>query len=78
MKKQISFGITIAVLAWLVGPGSARAGQEAGKVAQFAVRFGEAGITSLKRVNDAFDTDYIQEGETLGHVRVRYRMPGRP
>ncbi len=42
--------------------------------AQFRVNFDQAGITSLKFADDKFDTDYIADEATLGHVRIRYRM----
>ncbi|MCE7982335.1 MAG: hypothetical protein DYG89_14160 [Caldilinea sp. CFX5] len=32
------------------------------------------GITSLKRQNDSYDTDYIRQGAMLGAVTVRYRV----
>lgn len=41
---------------------------------QFHVQFDRAGITSLKFVDDKFDTDYIADEATLGHVRIRYKM----
>ena len=40
----------------------------------FRLRFNEAGITSLKRMNDAHDTEYIAEDQVLGHISIRYRM----
>lgn len=77
IQRMPSWMVFVALMA-LFGASPTGGGQETVTTKQFAVRFGEAGITSLKRINDAFDTDYIQEGETLGHVRVRYRMPGQP
>jgi hypothetical protein len=50
-------------------------GAEAPAVAlQFHVQFDRAGITSLKFAGDKFDTDYIADESTLGHVRIRYKM----
>jgi hypothetical protein len=43
----------------------------------FAIAFGPRGITSLKRVGDAYDTQYIAPGEVLGKVAIRYRTPGQ-
>ncbi len=40
----------------------------------FRLRFNEAGITSLKRMNDTHDTEYIAEDQVLGHISIRYRM----
>lgn len=42
----------------------------------FLLQFGSQGIISLKERGDRFDTEFIQEGSTLGHVVVRYRMKG--
>ncbi len=42
--------------------------------AEFGLKFDDHGITSLKRVGDKYDTDYIADGATLGHVIVRYKM----
>lgn len=44
----------------------------------FLIRFDPSGISSLKRANDKYDTEYIRQGETLGHVIVRYRMLEEP
>ncbi|HEX7118514.1 MAG TPA: DUF5695 domain-containing protein [Longimicrobiales bacterium] len=43
---------------------------------EFDVAFDEGGIVGLRRVRDAFDTDYIAPGRRLGDVIVRYRPPG--
>ena len=40
----------------------------------FKIQFGQAGITSLKRANDRYDTEYIARNRVLGHVNVRYQM----
>jgi hypothetical protein len=41
----------------------------------FEIRATPAGLASLKRVHDRYDTDYIAGGRTLGNVLVRYRAP---
>ena len=41
--------------------------------APFVLKWNDGGITSLKLLDDVFDTDYIWPGETLGEVVVRYR-----
>src|SRR5215831_12645128 len=46
---------------------------EGGTSSTFAVRFDAGAIVSLKRVDDAFDTDYVQRARRLGDVVVRYR-----
>ena len=43
---------------------------------QFAVRFDDGAIVSLKRADDAFDTDYVQTDRRLGDAIVRYRRDG--
>src|SRR6266700_1012449 len=43
---------------------------------QFSVVYSSHGIASLKHVHDAYDTDYIGSGKTLGDVLIRYREPG--
>lgn len=42
----------------------------------FNLKFEKGAIVSLKRTADAFDTDYILEGQRLGDVIIRYRPPG--
>jgi len=44
----------------------------------FQIAFSPAGITSLKRSQDAFDTDYILGGRSLGDVLIRFRLPEHP
>ncbi|HWP99306.1 MAG TPA: DUF5695 domain-containing protein [Vicinamibacterales bacterium] len=39
----------------------------------FELRYDGAGIRSLRRTGDAYDTDYIAAGGALGSLRVRYR-----
>jgi hypothetical protein len=46
---------------------------EAPRSSQFAVQFEDGAIVSLKRVDDAFDTDYVQTDRRLGDAIVRYR-----
>jgi len=40
----------------------------------FTLRFEAAGIVSLQRTREAGAVEYIQPGETLGHVLARYKM----
>lgn len=42
----------------------------------FEIRYSDEGITSLKRVNDLHDTNYIVSGSALGGLIVRYRTSG--
>src|SRR4051794_39549163 len=39
----------------------------------FKLSLSPAGLTSLKHTNDAFDTDYIQQGRSLGGLLISYR-----
>jgi hypothetical protein len=43
---------------------------------QFKITFSPAGLTSLKRVHEVFDTDYVLGSRSLDDVLVRYRPPG--
>ncbi|HXJ04919.1 MAG TPA: DUF5695 domain-containing protein [Candidatus Acidoferrum sp.] len=55
----------------LLPPATAFAQQQP---AQFRVEFDKAGITSLKFAGDKYDTDYIADEGTLGHIHIRYKM----
>src|SRR5215475_12700425 len=48
--------------------------QQPSPASQFRIRFDNAGITSLKFAGDKYNTDYIAEDGTLGHIRIRYQM----
>ncbi len=39
----------------------------------FDIRYGAGGITSLKRANDKYDTEYLSPGGFLGNVVIQYR-----
>ena len=41
----------------------------------FQILTSPSGLTSLKRVHDGYDTDYIAGGRALGNVLVRYKLP---
>lgn len=43
---------------------------------QFRIANSAAGLTSLKRVGDPYNTDYLAPGKTLGEVLIRYRAVG--
>jgi hypothetical protein len=58
--------------------GVERARGESFSGAAFCLEVRDGGIVSLKRRNDAFDTDYILAGKRLGDVLVRYRLAGGP
>lgn len=42
----------------------------------FDLQYGERGISSLKKTNDVYNTDYLLEGWELGNVKVRFRLAG--
>jgi len=44
----------------------------------FKLRFEAAGIVSLQKTRDADAVEYIQPGETLGHIVARYKMLDNP
>ena len=43
---------------------------------QFHITYTAAGLTTLKHVHDAYDTDYLLPGRPLGDVLIRYRVAG--
>jgi len=70
-NKIISF---ISVLS-LMAPVGLKAVTETTVVNEhFSLKFKPEGIVSLKHSHDAYDTDYIMEGQSLGDVLVRYRV----
>ncbi len=42
----------------------------------FAVEFDRGAITTLRRVGDEYDTNYVKPGGRLGDVSIRYRRAG--
>ena len=49
---------------------------QAASASTFAVKFDAGAIVSLKRIGDAFDTEYVQSGKRLGDVIAKYRRAG--
>lgn len=72
MKKKLPVAVLVLILLLIKGQSSAA--QQRLSNDNFLVEFNATGITSLKRANDAFDTDYIRDGGVLGDVTVRYKM----
>ncbi|TRZ90060.1 hypothetical protein D4R89_05085 [bacterium] len=70
-KGVFGFFSILAFLAYAPGTAAAKERRLSGDA--FDLRTNAVGITSLKRPGDAFDTDYIAAGRTLGEVIVRYR-----
>jgi hypothetical protein len=71
--KWRSFTLLLIAVVALVSGSVARA-QTPQSEGQFRAQFDKAGVTGLKFAGDKFDTDYIADEATLGHVRVRYKM----
>src|SRR5690349_20186349 len=67
-------GIAVPVLLLSCLALAQTAPQQTAPAGKFRVAFDKSGITSLKRAGDKYDTDYIADEATLGHVRVRYKM----
>jgi hypothetical protein len=43
---------------------------------QFRIVYSPTGLTSLKHVQDVFDTDYVLPGRSFGDLTIRYRTAG--
>jgi hypothetical protein len=57
--------------------GRARRGVVAGPAgSEFEVEYEAGALVSLRRRDDAYDTDYVAEDQRLGHVLLRWRRPG--
>ena len=41
----------------------------------FAIHYGPRGISSLKRVHDAFETEYVSPNGVIGNVTVQLSHP---
>ena len=65
--------IVVPVFLWcgVVSVGAQQLSNDAFKLAYSSV-----GVTSIKRNQDIYDTDYISPGRTLGDVLLRYRPQG--
>lgn len=59
----------LAAGAVLAGPVQAAGGKTAG----FNLSFNGPALNRLRAVSDTFDTDYLEPGQTLGHVEIAYR-----
>jgi len=75
MKRKSIFCLGVSTL-FLIGGITARA-QESPHKRAFSLKFGPAGITSLKNSADSFDTGYVAPGASLGDVSVSYRIGGK-
>src|SRR5271167_381810 len=52
-------------------------GQATLKNEQFQVSSSDSGISSIKRVQDKYDTEYIAPARSLGDLVIRYRAVGQ-
>src|SRR5512143_1045531 len=73
-KKQIVIGRraivgTIALLALL----PELAVSQTLSNSAFNIQYGAGGLTSLKRANDKYDTEYISNAGSLGNIVIQYR-----
>ncbi|MEE3624578.1 DUF5695 domain-containing protein [Nitrospirillum sp. BR 11752] len=59
--------------ALMAGRVQAAQGTKAARAHAFALTFKGPNLTSLRAAGDAFDTDYLQPGQTLGAVTLAYR-----
>lgn len=64
--------LTLALLLYSAPPVTAQSIRDS----QFQISYSSAGLTSLKRVQDKYDTDYVARGRALGDLLLRYRVPG--
>ena len=69
-RRGLRFLATGALVAALASVASA---QDRMSNDLFEMRLNQVGITSLKRVNDSFDTEYVR-GRALGDISIRFRM----
>ncbi len=44
----------------------------------FNIQYGAGGITSLRRANDTYETEYVTRGGVLGNVVIQYRKGADP
>jgi hypothetical protein len=65
----LSLLMSIFVPAWAFADGRL-------KNNDFAIEYGSRGITSLKRVGDAYDTEYLATGAVLGNLVIQYESRG--
>ncbi len=65
---------TLLLTAVFFTAGLAADAQQTVRNESFVLHFSSAGIISLKQSRDASGTEFIRDGRTLGHIRLRYRM----
>lgn len=73
-QYYILFTVVFVLLLCCVSAKGSQIGYDSEKVSQFDLEFDNQGISSLKRKNDIYNTNYIFKGEQLGDVVVRFRQ----
>jgi len=63
----------LLVVVVLAGSVSLRAQEQS---SPFQIKYSDSGISSLRKVEDKYATDYIQSGHALGDINIRYRPEG--
>ena len=71
MSIQLAIRACVAGAILIAGPPVAAADDL--KNESFTIQYDAQGIRSLKRTNDAHDTDYIQAGGALGRLLIKFR-----
>jgi hypothetical protein len=69
---RLAASLALSSLFYLVPASIAQSLQDS----QFQLSYSSSGITSLKRVQDKYDTDYIARGRAFGDLLLRYRARG--
>ena len=62
----------LVLLGTLLAPATPSSADEL-KNGAFTIQYDGSGIRSLRRTNDAYDTEYIAPNGTLGRLLIRYR-----
>ena len=81
MKRSSLFIPAVALGVGLLLGGSHAAAEPSGvacRQGDFGVCFERGAITSLKRVGDTHDTDYLRAGGRFGDLTVRWRADNDP
>ena len=74
IQARLRYFSFLVAAAFVLLSGNAARDQTPPVEGRFRTQSDKAGITSLKFAGDKFDTDYIADEATLGHVRIRCKM----
>jgi hypothetical protein len=72
MAMRTTLWFLMGVAAAILGPKATFADGQL-KDNEFALQYGARGITSLRRVQDTYDTQYISTGGVLGNVALQFK-----